>query len=65
MKVQPIKLTPMLVYKEIYNRYIMYNSINKKLTEIDVDKLSREANKLAVKTTWITYNILKKVYLND
>lgn len=62
MKVQPIELTPMLVYKEIYNRYIEYNSINKKLTEIELDELSREANKLAVKSTWITYNILKGIF---
>lgn len=62
MKVQPIELTPMWVYKDIYNRYIKYNSINKKLTEIELDKLSREANKLAVKTTWDTYNILKGIF---
>lgn len=62
MKVQPIELTPMLVYKEIYNRCIEYNSINKKLTEIELDKLSREANKLAVKSTWCTYNILKGIF---
>lgn len=42
MKVQPIKLTPLWVYRDIYNRYIEYNSINKKLTEIELDKLSRK-----------------------
>lgn len=62
MKIEEIKITPMWVYKDIYNKYIEYNSINKKLTEIEVDKLSREANKLAVKTTWITYNILKGIF---
>lgn len=61
MKIEEIEITPLWVYNDIYNRYINYNTINKNLTEIELDKLSREANKLAVKTTWITYNILKGI----